>query len=82
MRGRPKAWWKATLFSYGPKFVRGKVDGFHIVARSDDGTDKGRYVDVALDDAGAKNLRGSLDRYLARDRGDDHTEEKVGDGGA
>ncbi len=64
---RPKAWWKADVFSYGRKYNRGKVTGFHIAVRADDGTPNGRVVDVEIPDATLRIIIESGTAYLSQD---------------
>lgn len=66
--GRHKDWWKARLFSYGPQYRGGKVDGFAIAVRADDRTESGRFVSVELADKSVENIRDAMTEYLARDR--------------
>lgn len=68
---RHKDWWKARLFSYGPKYVGGRVDGFHITARADDRSESGRFVEIKVPDASVRNLMRAMTEYLERDRRDD-----------
>lgn len=69
--GRRKEHWKARLFSYGPSYARGKVDGYHIAVKAYDGTDSGRYVDIELSDDSLRNLVESMTNHLNRDHRDD-----------
>lgn len=68
---RPKAWWKASLFSFGAKYTGGKTDGFHIAARAGDGTPAGRIVDLELTDESVRLLLAAMNEYMARDRSKD-----------
>lgn len=69
--GRPKAWWKADLFSWGCRYIRGEIDGFHVVVRAEDGTESGRYIDVELTDGSVRLLAIAMQEYLNRDKGED-----------
>jgi hypothetical protein len=69
--GRRKGHWRATLFSYGQSYVRGKVDGYHIVVKAQDGTDSGRYIDIKLDDGSVSNLMSSMTKHMERDHSND-----------
>lgn len=45
---RPKHQWTAQLFSYGPTYTDGKIDGFHVNVRADDHTTSGRMIEIKL----------------------------------
>lgn len=68
---RLKAHWLGRLFSYGPRYTKGKIDGFHIVAVADDRTERGRVVDITLTDATVRNLMAAMTKYMNRDRSND-----------
>lgn len=77
--GRPKAWWRASLFSFGAKYTNGKVDGFHVAARADDGTKDGRIVDLELTDESVRLLILAMTEYIGRNRSKDAGPQLEGD---
>lgn len=77
--GRPKAWWKASLFSFGATYTGGEVDRFHIAVRADDGTKDGRIVDLEPTDASVRLLILAMTEYMGRNRNKDAGPQREGD---
>lgn len=75
--GRLKAWWKASLFSFGARYISGKADGFHIAACADDGTPSGRIVDLELTDESVRLLILAMTEYIGRTRSKDADPQKL-----